>query len=385
MPALTCDLFCRVIDNHGDIGVCWRLARQLVEAYGFRLRLWLDDLASLPPLCPDYVAGQLPQPHQLASLTVHPWAAAETVTEAADLVIEAFACELPATYLQAMLARQEAGCPSVWLNLEYLSAEDWVADCHNLTSTHPQTGLVKRFFFPGFTPATGGLLREQTLLTARDAFCADSVAQARFWQQLGLASTMLDQCQISLFCYETAPVEALLSALQTAPHPVRCLVTAGKATQAVQRWLQAQGLPPEGQRIGPLELAFLPFLPQQDYDRLLWCCDLNFVRGEDSFVRAQWAGKPFVWQIYKQDDDAHLVKLAAFLARYPATPVMHACWQHWNHAAPAPDLALSPWHALLSELPAQTQKHQQWLEILLVQPSLAQQIVKCLPQAENSQ
>lgn len=356
-----------------------------MEAHGFRLRLWLDDLASLPPLCPDYVAGQLPQSHQLASLTVHPWAAAETATEAADLVIEAFACELPAAYLQTMLARQEAGCPSVWLNLEYLSAEDWVADCHNLTSTHPQTGLVKRFFFPGFTPATGGLLRERSLFAEHDAFAADSAAQARFWQQLGLPPPEAGQLQVSLFCYETAPVKALLSTLQTAPHRVRCLVTAGKATQAVQRWLQVQGLLPEGQRIGALELAFLPFLPQQDYDRLLWCCDLNFVRGEDSFVRAQWAGKPFVWQIYKQDDDAHLFKLAAFLARYPTTPVMHACWQHWNHAGPASDRALSPWHALLGELPAQTQKHQQWLEVLLAQPSLAQQIVNCLPQAENSQ
>ena len=40
------------------------------------------------------------------------------------------------------------------------------------------------------------------------------------------------------------------------------------------------------------------------------------VRGEDSFVRAQWAALPFVWQAYPQADAAHLTKVAAFLDRY---------------------------------------------------------------------
>ena len=49
---------------------------------------------------------------------------------------------------------------------------------------------------------------------------------------------------------------------------------------------------------------------------MLWACDFNFVRGEDSLVRAIWAGKPFVWQIYPQDDNAHYAKLEAFLDTY---------------------------------------------------------------------
>ncbi|MBY0444112.1 MAG: elongation factor P maturation arginine rhamnosyltransferase EarP, partial [Burkholderiales bacterium] len=36
------DIFCRVIDNYGDIGVCWRLARQLSFEHGFAVRLMVD-------------------------------------------------------------------------------------------------------------------------------------------------------------------------------------------------------------------------------------------------------------------------------------------------------------------------------------------------------
>ena len=82
----------------------------------------------------------------------------------------------------------------------------------------------------------------------------------------------------------------------------------------------------------------VPFVPQEHYDPLLWACDINFVRGEDSFVRAQWALKPFVWHIYPQSDDVHLTKLDAFLARYtPAlteadAKALIAFWHAWNGA-----------------------------------------------------
>jgi uncharacterized repeat protein (TIGR03837 family) len=80
----------------------------------------------------------------------------------------------------------------------------------------------------------------------------------------------------------------------------------------------------------------IPFLPQDRYDQLLWACDVNFVRGEDSFVRAQWAGRPFVWHIYPQDEGAHWVKLAAFLTRYTEgldrvhAGAVTALWEAWN-------------------------------------------------------
>ena len=49
-PSLSWDIFCTVVDNYGDIGVCWRLARQLAAEHGFAVRLWVDDLASFARL-----------------------------------------------------------------------------------------------------------------------------------------------------------------------------------------------------------------------------------------------------------------------------------------------------------------------------------------------
>ncbi len=49
---IACDIFCEVIDNFGDIGVCWRLARQLASEHGWQVRLFVDDLKAFHALCP---------------------------------------------------------------------------------------------------------------------------------------------------------------------------------------------------------------------------------------------------------------------------------------------------------------------------------------------
>ena len=45
------DIFCKVIDNYGDMGVCWRLAADLASR-AHRVRLWVDDLAALSWMAP---------------------------------------------------------------------------------------------------------------------------------------------------------------------------------------------------------------------------------------------------------------------------------------------------------------------------------------------
>jgi uncharacterized repeat protein (TIGR03837 family) len=95
----------------------------------------------------------------------------------------------------------------------------------------------------------------------------------------------------------------------------------------------------DGGRRREIATFTVPFLPQDRYDALLWACDVNFVRGEDSFVRAQWAARPFVWHIYPTEDGAHWVKLSAFLARYTATldrahaAAVTSLWEAWNRPA----------------------------------------------------
>lgn len=285
------DIFCRVVDNYGDIGVCWRLARQLAREHGQAVRLWVDDLASLAPICPECDPALPMQP--LQGVELRHWPSDFVTDRVADVVIEAFACELPPPYIAAMAAATRKPC---WINLEYLTAEPWAESCHGMASPHPALPLVKHFFFPGFAPASGGLLREAGLPLA----------------PLPETSATLE---ISLFCYDTAPVGSLLAALAASPPPVACHVPPGKPLAAVKAVLGGDG----PWQCGAARILPTAFLPMDDYDALLRRCAINFVRGEDSFVRAQWAGRPFVWQIYPQDDAAHHVKLEAFLNRYCAT------------------------------------------------------------------
>ncbi|HUW38982.1 MAG TPA: elongation factor P maturation arginine rhamnosyltransferase EarP [Rhodocyclaceae bacterium] len=328
------DIFCTVVDNFGDIGVCWRLARQLAGEHGLAVRLWVDDLESFRRLCPE-INPAIDRQRQ-RGVEVRRWAQPFPAADVADVVIEAFACELPETYLAAMATRQPR---PAWINLEYLSAETWVETSHCLPSPHPRLPLVKHFFFPGFTAATGGLLREAGLAQRREAWLKDS---ANAWAKLGLPPPRPDETSISLFCYENAALPELLRAWSEGDLPIRCLVPEGRVLVQAAAWLGLPGLAP-GARVqrGRLALHALPFVAQEDYDYLLWACDLNFVRGEDSFVRAQWAARPLVWHIYPQEDDAHRRKLFAFLDRYcadlppPAAAACRALWQAWNHGSGA--------------------------------------------------
>lgn len=328
------DIFCNVVDNFGDIGVCWRLARQLTLEHGLAVRLWVDDLASFARIAPD--AAPVADRLQLRGVEVCHWRQPFAGTEPADVVIEAFACELPEAYIAAMAVLPQR---PLWINLEYLSAENWVTGCHRLPSPHPRLPLVKHFFFPGFVAGTGGLLREQGLLSARSAF--DSVAQSEFWQQLGVPARRAGELRVSLFCYGSAPLRDLFAAWAASTVPVSVLlpVPQGSVVDAVAGFFGTES-PAAGQVLqsGQLTLRLIPFLEQSEYDKLLWACDINFVRGEDSFVRAQWAARPFVWQIYPQTDSAHQVKLHAFLNLYTAgmppdmAAAVHALWHSWNGA-----------------------------------------------------
>ncbi|MFZ3185888.1 MAG: elongation factor P maturation arginine rhamnosyltransferase EarP [Pseudomonas sp.] len=361
------DIFCSVVDNYGDIGVTWRLARQLVAEQDFAVRLWVDDLAAFCRVCPaadEQAAAQLQQ-----GVEVRRWCADWSPVEAADVVIEAFACQLPAAYIVAMAARAR---PSLWLNLEYLSAEDWVGGCHGLPSLQSK-GLQKFFFFPGFTSDTGGLLREAGLLERRRAFQQDLQARQSFLQGLGVVPRA-DARLMSLFAYENLSLASWLDVLAADAQPCHLLVPEGRIVNDLLRWLQLDALAVGTVLVrGSLTVQVLPFVSQDDYDRLLWSCDFNAVRGEDSFVRAQWAGRPLLWQLYPQPEDAHLDKLEAFLALYTealspaATAALLAQWRAWNSGAGMGE----SWRALLEVWPELTAHAQSWCSQQAAQTDLA--------------
>ncbi len=327
------DIFCSVVDNYGDIGVTWRLARQLAAEYGHELRLWVDDLNAFVRLCPDADAGAERQFRQGVEVCL--WRRQWQPTEPADVVIEAFACTLPAEYVKAMAARVQK---VLWLNLEYLSAEDWIDGCHGLPSLQ-SNGLQKFFFFPGFTVGSGGLLRERGLLARRQAFQADAAARAGFLARLGVRQEPAARL-ISLFAYENPGLASWLDALANGDRPTQLLVPEERILGDLQAWLGGACLRAgDCLQRGRLQVHVLPFVEQSDYDLLLWCCDFNAVRGEDSFVRAQWAGRPLLWQIYPQEQGAHWDKLEAFLGRYAqglspaAFGALSGLWRAWNDGA----------------------------------------------------
>lgn len=313
------DIFCIVIDNYGDIGVTWRLAKQLANEYQIQVKLWVDDLKSFSHILPSLDPTRIEQ--HFNGVTILHWTTPlqHTYVEGA-VIIEAFACELPEPVKNQLtqLHRNAPDTVPVWLNLEYLSAEDWVEGCHALPS--PQAnGLKKYFYFPGFTPKTGGLLCERGLFAERDIWQAEPQNKLALFRQLGLEGINADDTVISIFSYETDALAALCELWQQSPTPIHALIPKGRSLHSLQHLLPCPITDlVAGQVVhhGQLRLHILPMTDQQGFDRLLWSCDINIVRGEDSFLRAQWAAKPFIWHIYPQEDDYHLVKLEAFLALY---------------------------------------------------------------------
>ncbi|CAN7549101.1 elongation factor P maturation arginine rhamnosyltransferase EarP [Pseudomonas sp. LjRoot71] len=352
----TWDIFCSVVDNYGDIGVTWRLARQLVAEHDLAVRLWVDDLGAFVRLCPQADVQALRQVQH--GVEIRLWRADWQAVEPADVVIEAFACELPATYIEAMARRERK---VLWLNLEYLSAEDWVEGCHGLPSLQ-SNGLSKFFFFPGFTAGSGGLLRERELLTQRRAFQADEGARRAFLRGLGV-EPVAGARLVSLFAYENQALSGLLEVLASGAQQTQLLVPEGRILSSLQAWLGGAALQ-VGDTVqrGQLHVQVLPFVQQDQYDRLLWSCDFNAVRGEDSFVRAQWAGRPLLWHIYQQADDVHLEKLDAFLELYKeglsadAQAALTRFWHAWNTGG----AVAQNWNQLLQSWPEQQEHAENW-------------------------
>jgi uncharacterized repeat protein (TIGR03837 family) len=370
------DIFCKVIDNYGDASSAWRLARQLTIEHNIKVRLWLDELETLSRLCkaldPDCPV------QTLNGIDIRKYSSLEDSTwdiEPIHTVIEMFGCGLPHLYQKHL----NPPFPK-WIHLDYLSAEAWIESCHGLSS--PQgINQKKHFLFPGFTEKSAGLLREKNLLQDRDGYrsqkqCRDDLFSTLRW--VDQPNTL----SISLFSYPHAPIENLLQSCARSRQASVIFLPEAQRYSAIEKFFAAPISPYQTLRKGHLSVHPLPFLPPDDYDRLLWSCDLNFVRGEDSFVRAQWAARPFIWHIYPQNDDSHQVKLHAFYQRYqqnlPAScaSALNAMTKAWNNSAPVQE----HWEFFLSHQAPLLFHAQHWSNFLSLQDDLATRLIKfCRP------
>ena len=177
-----------------------------------------------------------------------------------------------------------------------------------------------------------------------------------------------------LFCYEPPALQELLTQLSRRPRPVLLQIAPGRAARHTRLVLQEMGVTnhahdQESFAVGNLTLTFLPYVDQAQFDQLLALSDLNFVRGEDSLVQAIWAQRPFIWQIYPQDDGAHGPKLEAFLQTLQAPESLAQFMRVWNGLSTAALPVLSP--ALLQEWRDWSETHAQRMRGV---PDLAQEL-----------
>lgn len=318
---LRAHLFCRVVDNFGDAGIAWGLARGLIDQAQMDVTLFIDDIQTLAILAPDYAKIPGLQVENEAS-------AAGWVGPPADIVIEILAGTAPLPYQQRAAAQIN---PPTWVIYEYLSAEAWVKSCHLKPSPHPTLNLPRFYFYPGFTDKTGGLLYDPQIFDICDP----------------LTRAARQPLTIGLFCYQNPSIPSLLDAFQTTPRNLDVHVPQGVVTRQIKDYLAANPA-----RTHP-QIHLDPFVPKEKFPEYIAGKDINFVRGEDSLTTAVILGTPVIWHIYPQDDAAHFTKLQAFCdlfttgltdAAARAFTTMNFSWNGRGNVGPA-------WSTYLQFLP----------------------------------
>ena len=294
---ISVDLFCSVIDNYGDIGVCYRLARELSRNHKF-VSLYVDDLQALRTIEPSFPLNATK--YQLSpSIIIKYWSKVCEDYTPADVIIECFACNLDESYIKKMTSR------TLWINLEYLSAESWIEGCHKLPSFQ-NNGVNKYFFFPGFTNKTGGLNFEENF-----PLITYDYARHKVQELLQLPVSSIDRFTVQIFSYETPQLFPLLSAILKHHPATLFLLPEGRSTKYLLETRASDTKKLQAMYPNALWHVF-PMQQQEAYSYIIKACDLNVVRGEDSITQAVINGRPFLWHIYQQKDNIHLDKLRAF-------------------------------------------------------------------------
>jgi uncharacterized repeat protein (TIGR03837 family) len=341
------DIFCSVVDHYGDVGVSWRLAKRLAQTHFSnsdhftttskdQLRLFCDRIDLV-----EQIAGEEGLREAISlGVEILPWESANHAVTAEyfpDVVIETFSCALPLAYTELLKDYAQA----LIINVEYLSAEEWTVGAHGLASTPSQAGDLSRYFYyPGFTEKSGGLLQGK-LPELMEGHIRVPRSLEPVWKFLRPDT---ESKKICLFNYGGGKTQRLLQEMMDSKLPLDILICGELSLTSASKWLEEPFNEPLRRNF--LQCIPMPFIPQDDFDWVLNACDFNIVRGEDSFVRAQWAGKPFIWDIYPQDDGAHVKKLEAFLEIYlkDASPVAKTACQNamlgqavsswWPHLRP---------------------------------------------------
>ena len=274
------DVFCDVIDNFGDAGVCLRLCRDFSKK-NFEVRLFCNNVNIL-----NKITNSEDESNRFLSL--FPWSEKMHNYEPSEVIIQAFSVRLSEEIIKKIKQKK-----SLVVNLEYLTAEKFAENCHKLPSY--SDGIESYFFFPGFTKKTGGVVIEENLL-----------------KKIKSKKNNFNN-QITLFSYENNKVKTVITLLNKKNFILN--IFDGKGLNNFNNLFKLNLKAGDSLKLNNLEIKVLPMVSQDEYDSYLINSGLNLVRGEDSIVRAMLTGNPFLWHIYPQKENAHETKINALFDR----------------------------------------------------------------------
>lgn len=313
------DIFCHVIDNFGDAGVVYRFVKEFKKMNPQCItRMFIDNLNTLHSIVPQIDVSEPVQHFEEITFIDSSTLSSQDVEKlgVADILVEAFACEIPEPVMDVAVFKSK-----IIINLEYLSAEDWVEGYH-LKESLLNKGTAKKFFFmPGLTNSTGGVIINSTVAKSREKLQIARLSVLEELLEKHIGSSLGDEKNSlfgTVFSYERG-FDNFLRNLTEIDKNVYLMIFGHKSHDSIKASLERAGMNANNTsyvQYKNLHIAFLPFLSQQSYDSLLCCCDFNLVRGEDSLVRAISAAKPFIWNAYLQENRYQRVKVNAFLENF---------------------------------------------------------------------
>ncbi|WP_288958746.1 elongation factor P maturation arginine rhamnosyltransferase EarP [uncultured Treponema sp.] len=310
-------ILCRVVDNYGDIGFVYRLARELSSLSSIektQLRLIVSDLKSfnamaLPPGISTSLAVQNYNGWKVIDWNACAEGKCEFTEHPPKIILECFQCGRPEWLDEILFSAQTTQTVQI-VNVEYLTAEDWADDFHLLKSG-TRSALVKKInFMPGFTKKTGGLVLDKHFVSCVHSKTAALECLKKYASKKTVALIEdTNLFRVIAFSYERNfenEACALSEFAKNSGRKVQVLLAPGLGNVPFKKAAAA---------FKNISVYDLEYLPQLAWDALLTLADFSFIRGEDSFSRACLSGIPFVWHAYPQEEEFQLVKAAAVLKR----------------------------------------------------------------------
>lgn len=302
-------VLCKVVDNFGDIGVVFRLCRALSELKkNLEIRLVVSNLDSFAKISKGIDSSKTFQ--EFRGWKVFDWndnalCKKEFSKNPPEFILECFQCGRP-EWLEELLFSPQFNLNVQIVNVEYLTAESWADDFHLLKSGTRSAKIKKINFMPGFTKKTGGLILDKNFMRclSEKKFALNLVKQNL--DKKILSEDFSDSFKILIFSYPKN-FDFLASAIKEFSFLKKIIVFVASGAGADSAKISLKKF--------KVDFVCLPFMQQEVWDAFLSLMDFSFVRGEDSFSRCCLFGNPFIWNIYPQEEEFHIVKLNAFLQK----------------------------------------------------------------------